>query len=302
MTQHTAPWLVLRHSLDDADASSSPDIILGGDKPQPGYSHNYDHNVSAAIAYDKDNNVYVRAMNASEDFAFGNVSVYLSTLDNLTSPSFWQRLLTEDKQTQQAIGAGPGEVGVTPAPFIWPDVEKAPWCVIAVISDGSHPVPDMPHWLNGQDGFDKWISSQTTMAYHFYKAPPKPVPSETYAWTGVIDLQNKDEQLVTFTITSTQFAKDAQVSFILDSKDVNSTVISMGNRTLSTGGVYSTSAKVSPGFQSKVTVTYLSLPDTGGHPLSFSLSATAEVPGPGGLNQTVELASFDVGIKSTSGS
>ena len=255
-------WLLLRGKLGGGvPDGTSPDIILGGAKPDPAYAKDYDKVFGQTGNFHADNHVYVRAKNASTDLAFGDVTVFVAYLTDLAHPGKWIRLHTSDGRSSTNIGTAAGGVTTNGVPLIWspkgPPAQGAPFCLIAELSGDNFPEIDVPDTVTDQKTFDAWIATQPRLAYLIVKAPDVVVvPSPTFTWEGHVTLSNKEPVNLGSSLTCTSAPPGGTLAYLFSAKDDSGSVIGVGDTPIRIGSVYSQSETVPANFTSKVTITY----------------------------------------------
>lgn len=282
------PWLVLRSQLDDgSSAGASPDIILGGPKPDPNYAKQYDTAFNQTGNFSASNFVYVRAKNAGTDLAVGSVELYAVHLGDLPNQGRWTPLHTSDGRSSTNIWAAAGNVGVNGTPLIWepdgPPPDDAPWCLIAEITGDDYPMMKVPGTVTDRQSFDTWIATQTRLAYMVVKAPEVVTPpAPAFGWEHVVDLKNQAETTLAASLTCTSGAVGGFLSYVFDQNDSSGQSIGVGKTRFQIGNSYSQTRKVPAGFSSKVSVTYTPAADEDGQAALVFQVATESDDGDGG--------------------
>ena len=277
-------WLVLRGDLKASTASgTSPDIILGGAKPDPAFTSKYGKAFNATGHFGDTNYIYVRARNAGTDPAIGSVYVYAVRLASLQNQSEWVPLHTGDARDHTNIAPPAGQVGINGAPLIWEPGDappaSAPWCLVAQVVGDDHPAPKVPATVKTKAGFDTWIASQPTMAYLVVQAPVVPtVQAPTFGWTQTVALGNTDETTLAVSLTCTKGPAGGSLAYSLAQPDSSGEVIGVGKVLYRLNNAYSQSRTVAAGYGSSLSVSYTP-PDNSDNEAEFTLEVATETGG-----------------------
>ncbi|HEY4281187.1 MAG TPA: hypothetical protein VGM91_23435 [Conexibacter sp.] len=258
----TSPWLALRGDLAaHAATGASPDVILGGPKPDPNYVTEYGKAFNATGDFDGTNYVYARARNAGKQLAVGTVTAYAARLSDLPNQADWVKLQTRADGSDTPISAKPGAVAVNGVPLIWEPqgapAPSVPWCLIAEVTGDDDPPIKVPSTVTDKAGFDAWIAQQTRIAYlivqESHVAPPA-LPS--FSWSRKIDLENSDDTTLAAAVTCTDGPAGGVLAFSFDTPDKAGQPIGLGTTQYRLGTSYSQTRTVPAGFESTITITF----------------------------------------------
>jgi hypothetical protein len=256
-------WFVLRGDLaGTAPHGTSPDIILGGPKPDTKYASEYDSAFNAIGTFGASNYVYVRAKNAGNAQAIGSVSVYAAQIGSLQNQNEWLRLQTSDKRPNTNISAQAGEVGVNGAPLIWKPGDAppagAPWCLIAEIDGDGHAPVKVPTTVKDKASFDSWIAAEPRLAYLIVQAPKVvTVEAPTFGWSRKVKLANAEPTTLNVALTCTKGPAGGSLAYSLDEHDSSGQPIGVGKTTYQVNNVYSQTRPVAADFASTVSVSFI---------------------------------------------
>jgi hypothetical protein len=256
-------WFVLRGDLaGTAPHGTSPDIILGGPKPDNKYASEYDSAFNAIGTFGASNYVYVRAKNAGNAQAIGSVSVYAAQIGSLQNQNEWLRLQTSDKRPNTNISAQAGEVGVNGAPLIWKPGDAppagAPWCLIAEIDGDGHAPVKVPTTVKDKASFDSWIAAEPRLAYLIVQAPKVvTVEAPTFGWSRKVKLANAEPTTLNVALTCTKGPAGGSLAYSLDEHDSSGQPIGVGKTTYQVNNVYSQTRPVAADFASTVSVSFI---------------------------------------------
>jgi hypothetical protein len=256
-------WFVLRGDLaGTAPHGTSPDIILGGPKPDNKYASEYDSAFNAIGTFGASNYVYVRAKNAGNAQAIGSVSVYAAQIGSLQNQNEWLRLQTSDKRPNTNISAQAGAVGVNGAPLIWKPGDAppagAPWCLIAEIDGDGHAPVKVPTTVKDKASFDSWIAAEPRLAYLIVQAPKVvTVEAPTFGWSRKVKLANAEPTTLNVALTCTKGPAGGSLAYSLDEHDSSGQPIGVGKTTYQVNNVYSQTRPVAADFASTVSVSFI---------------------------------------------
>lgn len=280
-------WLVLRGALDgSAPTGASPDIILGGAKPDPDYTKDYDKAFNRTGNYGHSNYVYVRAKNTGDDLAIGSVLVFAARVGSLQNQSEWVKLHTTDGRGSTNIAAEAGKVAVNGTPLIWEPGEApppdAPWCLIAELVGDGQPLITVPTTITDKAGFDTWIATQPRLAY-VTVLPPKvvPVQAPTFGWQRLVTLDTGAATTLNVSLTCTAGPAGGWLAYSFDKPDAAGKVIGVGKTRYQLNTAYSQSRSVPAGYSGTVSVTYYPPADADGQ-AQFSFQVATESGGDDG--------------------
>jgi hypothetical protein len=255
-------WFVLRGGrAGDAPDGTSPDIILGGPKPDDKYADEYDKAFNATGTFGGSNYVYVRARNAGTEQAIGSVSVFAARVGNLQNQNEWLRLQTSDGRRDTNISAQAGAVGVNGAPLIWKPGDapppEAPWCLIAEIDGDGHSPVKVPTTVKDKASFDSWIAGEPRLAYLIVQAPKVvPVESPTFGWSRKVNLANDDATTLNVSLTCTKGPAGGSLAYSFDRNDSSGQSIGVGETQYQVNTVYSQTREVPADFASTVNIAF----------------------------------------------
>jgi|tagenome__1003787_1003787.scaffolds.fasta_scaffold20885037_2 hypothetical protein len=256
-------WFVLRGDLaGNAPHGTSPDIILGGPKPDGKYAGEYDTAFNAIATFGGSNYVYVRARNAGDAQAIGSVSVYAAQVGSLQNRNEWHRLQTSDHRPNTNISAPAGDVGVNGAPLVWKPGDAppagAPWCLIAEIDGDGHPPVKVPTSVKDKASFDSWIADEPRLAYLIVQAPKvAPVEAPTFGWSREVQLGNAEATTLSVSLTCTKGPAGGSLAYSFDQNDSSGQAIAVGKTKYQVNSVYSQSGPVAADFASTVSVSFM---------------------------------------------
>ena len=260
-------WFVLRGDLEgDAPDGTSPDIILGGPKPDDRYASDYDMAFNAIGTFGGSNYVYVRARNEGTAQAIGSVSVFAAQVGSLQNQSQWLRLHTSDGRKSTNISAQAGTVGVNGAPLIWKPGDapppEAPWCLIAeIVGDGHSPIK-VPTNVKDKTSFDSWIADEPRLTYLIVQAPKVvPVETPTFGWSRKVNLANADATTLSVGLTCTRGPAGGSLAYSFDANDSSGQAIGVGKTQYEVNKVYSQTRQVPADFASTVNVSFIPASD-----------------------------------------
>jgi hypothetical protein len=305
-----ASWLVLRRDLNAGTSEGAcPDIILGGPKPDPKYTHQYDTAFNRTGKFNGTNYVYVRARNGGTDRAIGSVAVFATRLGSLQNQSEWVRLHTGDGRDSTNIWAEAGSVGLNGAPLIWEPGEApppdAPWCLIAEIDGDGYPPIQVPQTVTDKASFDAWVADQQRLNYVVVEAPAVvPVPAPSFGWSRMVNLANADATTLDVSLTCTKGPAGGSLSFSFDRNDSSGKAIGVGKTLYQVNAVYSQTRTVPPDFSSTVSVVYSPASDNAGDAeFSFQIATESSDGGGGDLGTSgmTPVASYKLSFGQTPG-
>jgi len=254
-------WLQLRSTTADDKAGASPDIILGGPKPDPAWADNYDKTYNQTSTYSGDGYVYVRVKNDSDALAIGSATVWAARLPDLTKQANWLLLSTPDGKDSATVGGDAGAVFTTGAPLIWhpggPPAPGAPYCLIAELTGDEFPSERVPASVKTQADFDNFVAKSGRMAYLTVQdAPVVPTPKPLFSWAMAIDLENDDSVRLGLSVTCTSGPAGGTLAYSLDKPDSGGSPIGVGTTPYTIGTAYSQNRVVDADFSSTVTVSF----------------------------------------------
>lgn len=255
-------WFVLRaQPADGPSKSGSPDIILGGVKPDPAYAKNYDKTFNATAQFGGANHVYVRAKNAADDVSAGSVSVYAVRQGNVANQNMWIPLKTSDGRTSTTIFAQAGAVGVNGSALQWSPGEAppagAPWLLIAELTGDEFPLITLPAKVTDFASFEAWAATQTRVACLIVQAPDvKPVPVPVFTWSRKVELDNADPISLAVSVACTSGSAGGSLSYQFDKNDADGKVFGIGTVAYTVGSSYPQTRTVPENFAANLTVTY----------------------------------------------
>lgn len=309
--------IFLRNALGEANvlprvgrnATNSPDVINSGgvavDDPQTAYGDTYDQIVGRPLDYGVPNYIYIRGKNYAEINVASSAALYWCHATQINTPSTWRPLTTASGANASPLGADPDAVAVTAEPFVWtPDQSSNPLVLIAAVSDATNPNPVLAYMKNSHGlPFVQWQSEQGGVAALQFTPPPPPKPQATYSFTGLLALDNSDDQPLSFTVLVNGGVVGDHFACSFDKFDANGNAMGLGNTSISqpnmTAGF---NATVSPGFTSHFTFDYAAQNQTTPPTPSLTLQVAKIVSsggggdgpfGPGtGNNQAVVIAQF----------
>ena len=281
-------WFVLRtQPLSGHAKSGSPDIILGGETPNPKYTSNYDSAFNASANFSAANYVYVRAQNSAGTQSIGSVMVYAVRQNNVQNQTNWLTIQTADGRDSTNISADAGAVGVNGAALVWrpgaappPD---APWMLIAEIVGDGHPKLHVPKTVTDLATFNVWLGDQTRIAALTVQPPVvKPVVRPSFTWSREVDLGNEAPITLDVSVTCTSGPSGGSLAYQFDKNDSQNQSIVVGATAYDVNAAYSQSRTVDAGFASTLTLTYTPPADETGQAAFAVQVATESGGGDGG--------------------
>ncbi|HEX8363532.1 MAG TPA: hypothetical protein VF613_25655 [Longimicrobium sp.] len=276
-------WFTLRGQLDGGTSGTSPDIILGGPKPDPKFKDQYDAAFNAIGNFGGSNYVYVRARNTGTELGIGNVTVYAARAGSIQNRGEWLALHTADARPNTNIWAPAGQVGMTGAPLIWepgaappPD---HPWCLVAEIDGDHHPTVKVPSTVKDRAGFEAWIARQPRMAYLVVQAPKVvPVEAPTFGWTRKVTVGNDEPATLSVSLTCTRGPAGGSLAYSFDQNDGSGKPIGVGTTKYQLNNIYSQTRQVPADFTSTLSVAYTPAGDDDAA-AEFTLQVATETDG-----------------------
>ena len=286
-------WFVLRaQPADGPSKSGSPDIILGGLKPDPAYAENYEETFNASAQFGGANHVYVRAMNAAGALSVGNVSVYAVRQGNVANQAGWIALKTASGLSSTNIVAEAGAVGVNTAPLQWSPGEApppaAPWLLIAEIVGDAYPPITLPGTVTDFASFEAWAATQTRIACLVVQAPDvKPVPIPIFTWSRKVEIDNEDPITLDVSVTCTGSTPGGSLAYQFDRNDADGKPIGIGTTVYQLNSSYSQSRTVPAKFTSMLSVTYTPAADeTASATFAVQVASESDDGGDGDIGET----------------
>jgi hypothetical protein len=303
-------WFTLRPQLDGGTpGSGSPDIMLGGPKPDPKFKDQYGTAFNAAGNFGGSNYVYVRARNAGTELGIGSVTVYAARSGSIQNRGEWVALHTADARPNSNISAPAGEVGINGAPLIWePGAAPAPdhpWCLIAEIDGDGYPPVKVPSTVTDRASFDAWIAGQPRIAYLVVQAPKvAPVEAPTFGWTRKVSLGNSDPTTLSVSLSCTRGPAGGSLAYSFDQNDGSGNPIGVGTTKYQLNNLYSQTRQVPANFASTLTVAYTPAGDEDAG-ADFTLKVATETGGDDdgdlGTSTTTAVASYTLSFGQTKG-
>ena len=256
------PWFELRpQPASGPSESGSPDIILGGLKPDPRYTADYDDAFNATGNFGATNYVYVRAKNAAADQSIGNVMVYAVRHDSVQNQAGWVGLKTAAGGSSSTLVADGGEVGVNGKPLVWnPGVAPppaAPWLLIAEVVGDDYPQVKLPLTVTDFASFESWAADQSRIACLVVQLPNvKPVAIPSFTWSRMVELDNADAITLDVSVTCISGSAGGSLAYRFDKNDSDDKPIGIGTTAYQVNAVYSQSRTVPANFASTLSLTY----------------------------------------------
>lgn len=286
-------WFVLRaEPTAGPSKSGSPDIILGGEEPDPKYTTNYDKVFNATGNYGAANYVYVRAMNAGSEQSIGSVMVWAVRQNSVQNQANWVALKTTDGRDSTNIAADAGAVGVNGAPLVWnagsAPPPSAPWVLIAEIVGDGHPAIKVPISVKDLASFTAWIAGQSRIAALTVQSPHVPsVAIPSFVWSRLVELDNTDPITLDVSVTCTGGSAGGSLAYRFDENDSQGQAIGIGTTHYQVNAVYSQSRTVPVGFASTLSITYTPAADeTAGAQFTVQVATETSDGGDGDLGDT----------------
>lgn len=251
--------------------TSSPDVINSGTepatKPQTLYANSYAKYVGQDMVYGEQNHIYVRGKNYAPDQVVGNASLYWSYAKQLSHPGTWQQLVTASGSNSSSLAADANGIAVTATPFVWSPVKPSsgnPYVLIAVVSDPDNPdpVPDYQQSIDPSP-FQEWQAEQGGVSALQLEVPTPPPSRPTYSFTGLLVLDNGEEQDMSFSLLVSNGVVGDQISCSLDAMDVNGNPMGVGNTQITQPDItIGFQGKVAAGYTGRATFEYTAADDT----------------------------------------
>ena len=286
-------WFVLRaQPADGPSKSGSPDIILGGLKPDPAYARDYDEIFNATAQFGSANHVYVRARNDAAELSVGNVSVYAVRQGNVANQGTWIALKTADGRATTNIAADAGAVAVNGSALQWSPGDApppaAPWLLIAEIVGDGYPQISLPVTVTDFASFEAWAATQTRIACLVVQAADvKPVPIPVFTWSRKVELDNADPITLDVSVTCTSSSPGGTLAYQFDRNDAEDKPIGIGATAYQVNSSYSQSRTVPANFTSTLSLTYTpAADDTASATFAVQVSSESDDGGDGDIGET----------------
>lgn len=255
-------WFGLRaQPASGPSKSGSPDIILGGAKPDPHYAADYDESFNATGNFGATNHVYVRAKNAAASQSIGNVMVYAARHDSVQNQAGWLGLMSADSLSAVPLVAAGGKVGVNDTPLLWnpgmappPD---APWLLIAEIVGDGYPHIELPTTVTDFSSFQSWAADQSRIAYMVVQLPHvTPVAIPRFSWSRMVELGNADAIKLEVSVSCINGSAGGSLAYQFDKNDSDDKPIGIGTTPYQLNSIYSQSRTAPANFASTLSITY----------------------------------------------